>query len=166
MVRKLTPFGLVIAAIAFALGGYAVAQDTTTPGAEGTPADLFCATPMSGDEGTPETAATPAVAEPSAGPCGTPEAEEGVVVDIAFIDIAYVQTELTIPADADVTFRFTNNGLAAHNFMIDDPKVYSDQLYGGDTVELTVNIPAGTYTYYCTIYGHRAAGMVGTLVVE
>ena len=166
MVRKLTVFGVVIAAIAFTLGGYAVAQDSTTPDAEGTPAEISCATPVSGDEGTPETAATPAVVEPSADSCGTPEAEEGIVVEVAFIDIAYVQTELTIPADTDVTFRFTNNGLAAHNFMIDDPKVYSDQLYGGDTVELTVNLPAGTYTYYCTIYGHRAAGMFGMLIVE
>ena len=85
---------------------------------------------------------------------------------IEFFDIGYSQTELTIPADTDVTLRFVNNGVAAHNFKIEEPRIYSDQLYDGDTVDLTVNLPAGTYTYYCTIPGHLAAGMVGTLTVE
>ena len=169
MIRRFVLFGLSIGAIALALGGYAVAQDTATPGAEGTPVDLLCATPVSETNGEPDSAATPGA---TAGdlPCGTPDAGStpvaGTVISLEFFDIGYDQTELTIPADTDVTFRFVNNGVAVHNFKIEEPRVYSDQLYGGDTVELTVNLPAGTYTYYCTIPGHRAAGMVGTLTVE
>ena len=36
----------------------------------------------------------------------------------------------------------------------------------GDTETLTLNLPAGTYTFYCNVPGHRAAGMEGTLTVE
>jgi hypothetical protein len=73
IVRRFVLFGLSIAAIAIALGGYAMAQDTATPGAEGTPVDLLCATPVSDAAGqgeqmavvvtAPETAATPGGAE-------------------------------------------------------------------------------------------------------
>ena len=170
MVHRFVLFGLSVAAITLALGGYAVAQDTGTPGAEGTPgtpAALGCATPVSDADGTPDASSTP---DTGTVPCGTPDVDAtpaaGVVFTIEFFDIGYSQTELTIPADTDVTLRFVNNGVAVHNFKIEAPRVYSDQLYGGDTVDLTVSLPAGTYTYFCTIPGHRAAGMVGTLTVE
>jgi uncharacterized cupredoxin-like copper-binding protein len=29
-----------------------------------------------------------------------------------------------------------------------------------------VNLKAGTYTFYCQVPGHRAAGMSGTLTVK
>lgn len=37
---------------------------------------------------------------------------------------------------------------------------------GGTSVIQLDNLPAGTYTYFCTLPGHRAAGMEGTLVVK
>ena len=36
---------------------------------------------------------------------------------------------------------------------------------GGET-PVTINAPPGDYEYYCSVPGHRAAGMVGTLPVE
>ena len=36
----------------------------------------------------------------------------------------------------------------------------------GETQEIVVNAPAGTYEYYCNVPGHKQAGMVGTLTVE
>jgi len=44
--------------------------------------------------------------------------------------------------------------------------VKSDLLNGGDSTTVTVNLPAGTYTFYCSVPGHKEAGMTGTLVVE
>jgi len=31
---------------------------------------------------------------------------------------------------------------------------------------LTLDLKAGTYTFYCSVPGHRQAGMHGTLVVK
>lgn len=36
---------------------------------------------------------------------------------------------------------------------------------GGGVSKVTVNLKAGTYTFFCTLPGHRAAGMQGTLTV-
>ena len=33
----------------------------------------------------------------------------------------------------------------------------------GETKEVSVNLPAGTYTFICDVPGHEEAGMVGTL---
>jgi len=189
MYRRFMLLGLALAAIVLTVGGYAVAQDSSTPSAEGTPADLLCATPVSDAAGTPaavatapETAATPGGSEPGTPvglfPCGTPgagtpevdaggsNATEAMIVNVEMVDIAFNPTTLTIPANTDVTFHFVNNGAAAHNFKIDDPEVFSGDLAAGQSIDLTVNLPAGTYTYYCTIPGHEQAGMVGELTVQ
>jgi plastocyanin len=36
----------------------------------------------------------------------------------------------------------------------------------GGTSTVTANVKAGTYTFYCPVDGHRAAGMQGTLTVS
>ena len=59
MVHRFVVFGLSVVAIALALGGYTVAQDTGAPGAEGTPAALGCATPVRDADGTPDASAMP-----------------------------------------------------------------------------------------------------------
>jgi uncharacterized cupredoxin-like copper-binding protein len=37
---------------------------------------------------------------------------------------------------------------------------------GGAVSTVTVDLKPGTYTFYCTVPGHRAAGMVGTITVK
>jgi plastocyanin len=37
---------------------------------------------------------------------------------------------------------------------------------GGTSEFKLADLPAGTYTYFCTLPGHRAAGMEGTLTVK
>ena len=53
-----------------------------------------------------------------------------------------------------------------HDFTIDefDAHVAADR---GETEEGGVTVDeAGTYTFYCSVPGHRSAGMEGTLTVE
>jgi plastocyanin len=38
--------------------------------------------------------------------------------------------------------------------------------FSGETKSLTLNLKAGTYTFYCSVPGHRQAGMQGTLTVQ
>ncbi len=146
----------------FGMAGFAGMQDSGTPEA----LDVDCATPAA--MGTPEVGATPASGTPVvADPCATPESDEaGEEVTVEMVDIAFKQTEITIPADTDVTFHFVNEGNLQHDFNIDDPEVYSGMLNGGEESELQVNLPAGEYEFYCTVPGHKEAGMVGTLIVE
>ena len=45
-------------------------------------------------------------------------------------------------------------------------KVHKSKLAGtNQTVKLTLTLKPGKYTFYCTVPGHAAAGMKGTLVV-
>ncbi len=87
-------------------------------------------------------------------------------VEISMVDLAFEPSDLTIAADTDATIVLTNNGAAPHNFYFDDLDIHSGTLSSGDTETLTVNLPAGTYTFYCNVPGHKQAGMVGTLTVE
>jgi plastocyanin len=112
-------------------------------------------------------AATPQVAE------ATPAAGEeqaaagtgaGEAVTVESYDIYFEPSELSIPADTDVTVSLPNAGVTLHNFSIDELGISVD-IAPGATEETTINAPAGTYEYYCNVPGHKPAGMVGTLTV-
>ena len=78
---------------------------------------------------------------------------------------AYVCDEITAEAGEDLAIVLTSEDLL-HDFTIDelDAHVVADR---GETAEGGVTTEeAGTYRYYCSVPGHRAAGMEGTLTVE
>lgn len=159
MVRALRMFivpALVIAAIGAAMfgGGLGVARQTT-----GTPCPD--ASPAASPEASPEAA----MASPAADACASPMAAGGEVT-IDMVDIAFVPTEITIPADTDVTIMLPNKGASVHNFNVDELDVHSGDAPGGQTVSVTIKAPAGEYEFYCSIPGHKESGMVGTLIVE
>lgn len=85
--------------------------------------------------------------------------------NVTSFDIYFEPAEVTIPANTDVPFTLPNDGAAAHNFSIDELGISVDQA-PGSTQETVINAPPGTYEYYCNVPGHKAAGMVGTLIVE
>jgi uncharacterized cupredoxin-like copper-binding protein len=89
----------------------------------------------------------------------------GEAVEVESYDIYFEPTELSIPADTDVTVRLPNAGVTLHNFSIDELGISID-IEPGATEETIVNAPAGTYEYYCNVPGHKPAGMVGTLTVQ
>jgi len=113
-------------------------------------------------DGTPS--ASPE-ASPSASPAASPVAGEGDVT-VTMIDIDFEPSQFTIPADTDVVVFLPNEGQLEHNFTVDELGVASETIPGGETTTVTINAPAGTYEYYCSVPGHREAGMVGTLLVE
>ena len=109
----------------------------------------------SGSDATPTTGGTPAAASPAT--AATP-------VELELQDIAFSPSDITIPANTDVKVELKNTGALPHNFSIDDPKISQD-VAAGATAEVTLNLPAGTYQFYCDEPGHKEAGMVGTLTV-
>lgn len=82
------------------------------------------------------------------------------------VDIAFSPDTITIPADTDVTINLPNNGVALHDFNIDELDIHTEDVPGGGSTSVTINAPAGTYEFYCSIPGHLEAGMIGTLIVE
>ena len=114
------------------------------------------ATPPAG--GTPE-------ASPAASPAASPVAG-GDTVTVHTVDLGFEPKEFTIPANTDVTVTVENKGVLQHDFVIDDLEVKADLIDGGDSTTVTINADAGTYEFYCSVPGHKQAGMVGTLTVE
>jgi plastocyanin len=77
-------------------------------------------------------------------------------------------TSLTAKA-GKVTIDFTNSATLAHNVTIASSSgtvLGATPTFQGGTKSLTLNLKPGTYTFYCSVPGHRQAGMQGTLVVR
>ncbi len=76
--------------------------------------------------------------------------------------------ELRVPAGATIGVTVTNGDGVEHDFNIEELGVHSEHLTekGESTrVTFTAETP-GTYTYFCTVPGHREAGMEGVLMVQ
>jgi plastocyanin len=63
-----------------------------------------------------------------------------------------------------VGITYKNNGSVAHTLLIKDVKGF--KLSIGRTDDGTVDLEPGTYTIYCDVAGHEAAGMEAELVVS
>jgi uncharacterized cupredoxin-like copper-binding protein len=107
-------------------------------------------------------AATPAAAGEEQAAAG---GGAGETMTVESYDIYFEPSELSIPADTDVTVSLPNEGVTLHNFSIDELGISVD-IAPGATEETVINAPAGTYEYYCNVPGHKPAGMVGTLTVQ
>jgi len=83
-------------------------------------------------------------------------------------ELAYTTTEASAKA-GKVTIDFNNPQGLTHDVAIEDEKgetVGQTDLIASEETSTTVNLKPGTYTYYCTVPGHREAGMEGTLTVK
>jgi plastocyanin len=68
-----------------------------------------------------------------------------------------------------VTVDFTNAAPLAHNVNIESSSgatVGSTPTFTGGSKKLTVTLKPGTYKFFCSVPGHRQAGMEGTLTVN
>jgi plastocyanin len=67
-----------------------------------------------------------------------------------------------------VTIAFTNVASLEHNVTIAQggTPLGATPTFSGGTRTLTLNLKPGTYTFYCSVPGHRQSGMEGTLRVS
>jgi plastocyanin len=104
-------------------------------------------------------------------PAATDDADPGSTssggVTIVATEFAFDPEDFSLPADEDVELTLENAGVVEHDIVVEElddrELVYAN---AGETVTETVNLSAGTYTFYCSIPGHRASGMEGTLTVD
>jgi plastocyanin len=81
--------------------------------------------------------------------------------------LAFDKTELGAKP-GKVTIDFDNPAPLEHNVVIEQD---GNELAGFEPIaegeeELTAELEAGTYTFFCSVPGHRQAGMEGTLTVK
>jgi len=82
--------------------------------------------------------------------------------------LAYTTTEATAKAGT-VTVDFNNPQGLTHDVAIESSsgeEVGKTELIAEGSDSTTVNLKPGTYHFYCTVPGHREAGMEGTLTVK
>jgi uncharacterized cupredoxin-like copper-binding protein len=133
---------------------------------------LFAATACGGDGGA-----------------NTPETQDVAVVAT---DIVYDTELIRVGINQPVRLTFENDGLLEHDFTVreiavqevhaPDENEADDHAMSEDVHDLALHVAApgsggqavleftptqaGEYEYYCTVSGHKEAGMVGTLIVE
>ncbi len=81
--------------------------------------------------------------------------------------LAYTTKSLSAKA-GKVTIDFSNASPVEHDVAIAQGSTVAGQtpVFTGGTKTLTLNLKPGKYVFYCTVPGHRAAGMEGTLTVS
>ncbi len=82
-------------------------------------------------------------------------------------ELAYDTKQLATRAGT-VTIRMANMSPVEHNVTVaEGSKVLgATPTFTGGTRSLTLKLKRGTYTFYCSVPGHRQAGMEGTLTVS
>ena len=80
--------------------------------------------------------------------------------------LKYEQTDVSATAGS-ITIDFTNMSSVPHDVTIEGNGASgaTDQITDS-TTSTTVDLKPGTYTFFCSVDGHRAAGMEGTLTVN
>ena len=100
-------------------------------------------------------------------------------------EFQFQPTEITVNVGQPIKLVLKNNGTVLHDFVSTDAMVEVMEEHGAmhDMAGMQTNMhaaieagqestlefkatQAGTYTFYCTIAGHKEAGMVGKLIVK
>jgi plastocyanin len=95
----------------------------------------------------------------------------GSTVDISTpsgSDLAFDQTDVSAKAGT-VTIDFDNKQALSHDVKVEDSsgqEIGGTELVSSGTTTGTVDLQPGTYTFFCSVPGHREAGMEGTLTVK
>ncbi len=114
---------------------------------------------------SPSATATPlasAGASSAAAPAASAGAPIGTITISAF-DLGFDPKAVDVPTPGVYTVTFHNTGAIAHDLTFaDGTKLPAEP---GQMATGTVTIPAGGTTFSCTVTGHAAAGMTGTVTV-
>ena len=160
MKKAAVALALILAALALAACGGS--DDTTSVTVEETGGGAAAESEAGGEEG----AAEEGEAEAEGGTAGTAAA-------IAFEanpdgQLAFEEKEVTAKAGED-TIDLTNQSSVPHDVSIEDSAgktIAQTEITSEGSAATTADLKPGTYTFYCSVPGHREAGMEGTLTVK
>jgi plastocyanin len=126
-----------------------------------------CGSSSSNDNST-TAASTPASTAPAGGGGAGGGASTVDISTPSGSTLAYDQKTATAKAGS-VTIDFDNKQPLQHDVAIEDSSgktLGQTDLVSSGTANTTVSLQPGTYTFFCTVPGHREAGMEGTLTVK
>jgi uncharacterized cupredoxin-like copper-binding protein len=84
-------------------------------------------------------------------------------VTVTATEFKFKLSKLSVP-HGTVVFTVANKGKIPHDFKINGKK--TSLIKPGKSAKLTVTFKAGKFKYLCTVPGHAALGMKGTLTVK
>jgi plastocyanin len=146
---------LALAAGIVVLAGCGSSKETSSSAS--TPA---ASTPATTSATTPTTGSTTTSSAPASGSLSLAANPEG--------QLKYSTSTLTANA-GKVSIDFTNMSPLEHNVTLESSShavVGATPTFKGESKTLNVTLKPGTYKFYCSVPGHRMAGMEGTLVVK
>lgn len=107
-------------------------------------------------------------------PTSTPATAPSTETSVGIREITVIGTEysfnplsISVKAGEKVKITFKNNGQTIHNLTVDKLGIGTKTVNPGKTDAVEFTAPSsGAYSFFCSISGHRASGMEGSLKVE
>jgi uncharacterized cupredoxin-like copper-binding protein len=178
LVLGATSTAVITSGGAASAGAESASSPTTT---SATPGGTSAPTPA--PESSTPTASTPTASTPAAStPAKSPKATTGTPAPPSSPAAATTTLKLaanpagqlafdtkTLSAKAGkVTIDFSNSSPIEHDVAVAQGSAVAGQtpVFTGGAKQLTLTLKPGTYTFFCTVPGHRQAGMEGTLTVS
>src|SRR5512133_1287445 len=97
--------------------------------------------------------------KPAVEKAGTVQIDADPTGQLAFV------TDTAQGTPGKITVKMANKSGTPHDIVIDG-KGKGEVVQGGGTSQFSADFTAGSYTFYCSVPGHRQAGMQGKLTVK
>jgi len=121
-----------------------------------------------GGGGSSTSAATPTMPAATPASPGATSSPSNLSLGAKDNQLLFTTNKLTARS-GKVTIAFTNNSSLQHNFTLVNSAntvLGKTPTFAGGSKRFSATLKPGTYTYYCSVPGHRQAGMQGTLTVK
>jgi nitrite reductase (NO-forming) len=170
--RRANTMGARIAIVALLVAGIAVGCTQTAGGPSwtfpvaavdgaGAQGSRAPASPATG--GTASMSGMPGMGGASNAPAAGAPIAVGGTIEIHAFDLGFTPATVAVAAAGTYKVSFVNDGATTHDITLaDGVKLTAD---AKQTVSGTVTVPTGGLSFLCSIPGHSAAGMVGSITV-
>jgi plastocyanin len=143
---------------------------TSSPGSSATKEPGSSSTPAGTSPAATSTVQSPTASTGTPAPASSPAASATTKLKLAANpagQLAYDTKQLSAKAGT-VTIEMANMSPIEHDVAVSEGSKILGQtpVFTGGTKSVTLKLKPGTYTFFCTVPGHRQAGMEGTLTVS
>jgi plastocyanin len=160
---------LLLSAAALALGVAACGGSSSSSSSGPSSATSAATSSAAGTGSATGTGTAAATSSSSAAAAGGGGASSLAIAANPSGSLSYDKKTLSAKA-GKVTITMTNMAPIGHNLTIQQGTsgavLGSTPTFQGGSKSVSLTLKAGTYTFYCSVPGHRAGGMVGTLTVS